>query len=293
MDKGISIINTGYYVPENVLTNDDLSKIVDTSDEWIYPRTGIKKRHICKDETLIDVAYKASLKALNNINKEDIGIIIVATMSSPYNTPSIACLLQERLGLKNDVYALSVARSLLYTSDKRYALVIGAEQLSNLIDWKDRTTCILFGDGAGAVVVEKENKLFVDYQGSEGNDKVLYGLKNDYLHMEGKEVFKFATRVLPMCIEKVLEKASLTKDDIDYFVVHQANERIIRHVYKKMKVTSAKFYLNVDEYGNTSAASIPLVLGEMNEKKLLKRGMKILCVGFGAGLTYGANLIEW
>lgn len=252
------------------------------------------------------MAYKASLKALNNINKEDIGIIIVATMSSPYNTPSIACLLQERLGLNNNVfafdlngacsgfvYALSVARSLLYTSDKRYALIIGAEQLSNLIDWKDRTTCILFGDGAGAVVVEKEKKLFCDYQGSEGNEEVLYGLKNDYLHMEGKEVFKFATRVLPMCIEKVLEKASLTKDDIDYFVVHQANERIIRHVYKKMKITSDKFYLNVDEYGNTSAASIPLVLGEMNEKKLLKRGMKILCVGFGAGLTYGANLIEW
>ncbi len=220
--------------------------------------------------------------------------------------PSIACLLQERLGLNNNVfafdlngacsgfvYALSVARSLLYTSDKRYALIIGAEQLSNLIDWKDRTTCILFGDGAGAVVVEKEKKLFCDYQGSEGNEEVLYGLKNDYLHMEGKEVFKFATRVLPMCIEKVLEKASLTKDDIDYFVVHQANERIIRHVYKKMKITSDKFYLNVDEYGNTSAASIPLVLGEMNEKKLLKRGMKILCVGFGAGLTYGANLIEW
>lgn len=306
MDKGISVIDTGYYVPGNVLTNDDLSKIVDTSDEWIYPRTGIKKRHICKDETLIDMAYKASLKALNNINKEDIGIIIVATMSSPYNTPSIACLLQERLGLNNNVfafdlngacsgfvYALSVARSLLYTSDKRYALIIGAEQLSNLIDWKDRTTCILFGDGAGAVVIEKENKLFCDYQGSEGNEEVLYGLKSDYLHMEGKEVFKFATRVLPMCIEKVLEKASLTKDDIDYFVVHQANERIIRHVYKKMKVTSDKFYLNVDEYGNTSAASIPLVLGEMNEKKLLKRGMKILCVGFGAGLTYGANLIEW
>ena len=151
----------------------------------------------------------------------------------------------------------------------------------------------MFGDGAGAVVVEKENKLFCDYQGSEGNEEVLYGLKSDYLHMEGKEVFKFATRVLPMCIEKVLEKASLTKDDIDYFVVHQANERIIRHVYKKMKITSDKFYLNVDEYGNTSAASIPLVLGEMNEKKLLKRGMKILCVGFGAGLTYGANLIEW
>ena len=162
MDKGISIIDTGYYVPENVQTNDDLSKIVDKSDEWIYPRTGNKKRHICKDETLIDMAYKASLKALNNINKEDIGIIIVATMSSPYNTPSIACLLQERLGLNNDVfafdlngacsgfvYALSVARSLLYTSDKRYALIIGAEQLSNLIDWKDRTTCILFGDGAG------------------------------------------------------------------------------------------------------------------------------------------------
>lgn len=304
--QGIKVINTGYYVPEEILTNDDLSKIVETSDEWIYPRTGIKRRHICKKEDVLDLAYKASLKAIEGIHKNDIGVIIVASMSSPYNTPSIACMMQKRLDLNSDVfafdlnaacsgfvYALSVARSLLINSDKRYALVIGAEQLSSLLDWQDRGTCILFGDGAGACVIERSNQLYIDYQGSEGNNEVLYGFKKDYLRMEGKEVFKFATRVLPLCIEKVLDKACLSLDDIDYFVVHQANKRIIRHVYKKLKVAPEKFYLNVEEYGNTSAASIPLVLGEMNEKGLLKRGMKIICVGFGAGLTYGANLIEW
>lgn len=302
--QGIKIVNTGYYVPDSILTNDDLSKMVDTSDEWIYPRTGIKKRHICKEENVLDLAYKASLKAIEGVCKEDIGAVIVATMSNPYNTPSIACMMQKRLGLSTDilafdlngacsgfVYALSVARYLV--SEKRYVLVIGAEQLSSLLDWQDRSTCILFGDGAGACLIEASEQLYIDYQGAEGNDEVLYGLKKDYLHMEGKEVFKFATRVLPMCIEKVLNQASLELDDIDYFVVHQANERIIRHVYKKLKVAPEKFYMNVSEYGNTSAASIPLVLGEMNEKGLLKRGMKIICVGFGAGLTYGANLFEW
>ena len=304
--QGIKIINTGYQVPKHQLTNDDLSQMVDTNDEWIYSRTGIKKRHICQQETLIDLAYQASLKAIEGIDREQIGIVIVATMSSIYNTPSVACLIQKRLGLNQNivafdlnaacsgfVYALSVGRALLKTQSQRYALIIGAEQLSSMIDWKDRSTCVLFGDGAGAVLIESHDQLYADYHGCEGNENVLYGLKKDYLHMEGREVFKFATKVLPLCIEKVLEKTSLTLDDIDYFIVHQANERIIRHVYKKMNIDPSKFYINVSEYGNTSAASIPLVLGEMNEKKLLKRGMKIVCVGFGAGLTYGANLIEW
>ena len=187
------------------------------------------------------------------------------------------------------VYALKVAQSLL--QEGQYGLVIGSEQLSSIIDYQDRNTCILFGDGSAATLIKKNNNIFYSYLDSAGNQDVLYA--NDYLKMKGQEVFKFAIQTIPQSIDHVLNQAKMTLEEIDYVVCHQANERIIKHVYKKYQCPQEKFYMNLQEYGNTSAASIPLALAEMNEKGLLKKGMKIILVGFGGGLTWGALLMEW
>ena len=305
--KGISIVSTGYYVPSRRVENEVFSKTLKTSDEWITSHTSIKARHFVEDETTTTLAYRAALKAIEGIDKDEIGIVIVASMTNDYLTPSTACLLQKALGLQEDIiafdlsaacsgfeYALSVTRALLYANKKRYGLIVGAECLSSILDFKDRSTCVLFGDGAGAAVVEKADKLYLDLSGARGNQEALYVSRNEqFLHMQGRDVFRFATTVILTSIERLLNEAKLSVDDIDYFVLHQANGRIISHVYKKLDCPAAKFYMNLDEYGNTSAASIPLALAEMNEKKMLKRGMKIILVGFGGGLTYGANLLEW
>lgn len=309
---GLKIISTGYYVPKKVLDNHDFEEMVDTSDEWIVSRTGIKKRHFSEGESTADLGYLAALKAIENgkINKEEIGLIVVSTMTPDHFTPNTACLIQERLGL-NDievmafdlnsacsgfVYGMSVVKALLQDMKCKYALLIGSEVLSKLIDFKDRGTCILFGDGAGAVVVQKSDNLFVAYNDAGGKHDSLYAdifAEDSYLKMNGQEVFKFASTVIPLSINKVLNEANLTIDDIDYVVCHQANYRIIANVYKKMDCDASKFYMNLEEYGNTSAASIPLALAEMDEKGLLKKGMKIILVGFGGGLSWGATLIEW
>lgn len=309
--SGLKVVSTGYYVPSKVMTNQDFEKIVETSDEWIIERTGISRRHFVETEDTVELGYLAALEAIEkgNINKNEIGLIVVATMSPDHFTPSTASLIQEKLGLNEEeimafdvnaacsgfVYGLTITNALLQTLDKKYALVIGSEVLSKLIDFEDRGTCILFGDGAGAMLVESEDRLFVCYNGSKGNKEVLYANANkeQYLKMNGREVFKFAVTAVPKSINAVLEKANLTIDDIDYVVCHQANYRIIANVYKKMKCNPEKFYMNLQEYGNTSGASIPLALAEMDEKGLLKRGMKIICVGFGGGLTWGATLLEW
>lgn len=305
--NGIRIVNTGYYVPKKRVDNNEFSKMLETSDEWITTRTGIKTRHFVDDETTTTLAYQAALKAMEGIDKQEVGIIIVASMTNDYFTPSTACLLQKELQLDEDViafdlsaacsgfeYGLSVARSLLYMNKKRYALVVGAECLSSILDFHDRTTCVLFGDGAGAAVIEKANQLYLDLTGARGNQDALYVRRDEQiLHMLGRDVFRFATSVILSSVEQLLKEAQLNVDNIDYFVLHQANGRIISHVYKKLKCQPSKFYMNLNEYGNTSAASIPLALAEMNEKKMLKRGMKIILVGFGGGLTYGANLLEW
>ena len=305
--KSIEIVKTGYYVPNKRVINDDFTKIVETSDEWITSRTGIKARHFVNEETTTDLAYQASLKALEGIDRSQIGVVIVASMTNQYYTPSTACLLQKRLGLREDLlafdlsaacsgfeYALTVARSLLLTSSKPYALVVGAETLSTLLDFTDRSTCVLFGDGAGAALVQLKEGLYYDLQGSRGNEEALYASRQEgKLRMQGREVFRFATHVIEECIMKLCDQADLSVNDIDYFVLHQANGRIISHVYKNLKIDASKFYINLDEYGNTSGASVPLALAEMNEKGMLKRGMKIMLVGFGGGLTYGANLFEW
>lgn len=304
---GVKIVSTGYYVPPRVVTNDDFAKKIDTSDEWISTRTGIKTRHFVEGEDTTDLAYKACEKALENIDKSQVGMILVASITNTYFTPSTACLLQERLGLDEDVfaldinaacsgfeYALSLARSYMHFSKKKYALVVGAETLSSIMDFTDRSTCVLFGDGAGAIVLEKADALYLDYHGAKGQFEPLYASRKEgYMRMQGREVFRFATSSIAKCIQHLTEEAHLTYDDIDYFVLHQANGRIISHVYKKLKIPSDKFYINLNRYGNTSGASVPLALAEMNEKGMLKRGMKIMLVGFGGGLAYGANLLEW
>lgn len=310
--EGLKVLSTGYYVPTKVVSNLDFEKSMDTSDAWIVERTGIKNRHFVTDETNVDIGYQAAKKAIENsgVEKEKIGIIIVATMSPDSLTPSTACLIQQKLGLNNQqvmafdisaacsgfVYALTITNSLLQTMPNTYALVIGSEVLSNIIDFKDRGTCILFGDGAGALLVKNSQQLFVSYNDSCGEKEPLYANvrgENNYLQMNGREVFKFAVKVVPLCIEKVLQQAKLSIEDIDYIVCHQANYRIISHVYKKLQYDPNKFFINLDEYGNTSGASIPLALGEMDEKNMLQPGMKVICVGFGGGLTWGATLLEW
>lgn len=311
--NGLKILSTGYYAPQQVLDNFDFEKMVETSDEWIVSRTGIKRRHITENESCVDLGYQAALKAIEKIDKNKIGLIICATMTPDYFTPSNACLIQERLGLNGQemmcfdlnaacsgfVYALTVAQSLLQNLGDKYALVIGSEEISKIIDFNDRNTCVLFGDGAGALIVSNGEGIFASYSNSAGNLDALKApaiskiSENHYLTMAGQDVFKFAVRVIPESITAVLEKSNLTLDDIAYVVCHQANYRIIKNVYKKMKSSEDKFYMNLQEYGNTSAASIPLALAEMNEKGMLKSGDKIICVGFGGGLTWGAILMEW
>lgn len=309
---GIDLVSTGRAIPGNIITNDDLSKIVDTSDEWITSRTGIKQRNFCKGEKNWNLAYEAASKAIDKagINKDEIGLLIVATFTPDYQTPSVSCVLQEKLGLPSGIvafdinaacsgflYGLKVAASLIEGQDKPYALVIGSEQISTRLDMTDRNTCVLFGDGAGAAIIKKnDNKKFIGILGSEGNVEALgcegHGSDKPYVYMDGKKVFKFAVQNITKVAKQVLEEVNLAVDDIDYVVCHQANERIIRSVQKFLDVPEEKLYINIYNYGNTSAASIPIVLDEMNEKGLLKTGTKVLCVGFGAGFTWGGVLLE-
>lgn len=310
--KGLRIVGTGYYAPNNVVTNDDLSKIVDTNDEWITTRTGIKQRHHVTTENNQDMAIAAAKMALENagIDKSELGVCICATVRADNLTPSMACMVQKKLELPGNMpcfdinaacsgfmYGVSVARGILLQSDKKYGLVIGSETLSKILDMTDRSTCILFGDGAGAAVIElTDDNNFYSVLGSKGDDVVLNIPNHDgarYVSMLGSDVFKFAVSTVPKTIFELLDMAGLTADDIDLFVCHQANMRIIESVAKKCKQSLDKFYINLHEYGNTSSASIPIALSELNEKGMLKPGMKIICVGFGGGLTWGGAYIEW
>ncbi len=309
----IKIIATGKAIPKKVVTNDDMSKIVDTSDEWISTRTGIKERHFCNREKNWELAFLAATEALNKggIEKEQIGAVIVGTGTPDYFMPSTACILQEKLGLPSDIpafdinaacsgfiYALRVAGSLLQDEERPYALVVGSEQLSTRADMTDRTTCVLFGDGAGAVVIKRNpEKKFFGVWGTEGNLEALgcpsHIIGNPYIYMDGQTVFRFATQYMTKAVKTVLEKAELTVDDIDYVVCHQANERIIEFVRKQFKAPEEKFFKNIHKYGNTSAASIPIALTEMDEQGMLLAGKKVIIVGFGAGFTWGSMLLEF
>ncbi len=312
----IKIIASAYAQASKVVTNEDMSQIVDTSDEWIYTRTGIKQRRYVQEEGTTDLAVEAASKAILDgcIDTSKITHIVVASMSADHIMPSCACLVQERLGLNNQetmafdinaacsgfVYALQIASSML--KEGAYALVIGAEVLSKLIDFKDRNTCVLFGDGAGAVIVEKRSTYAnaYHYGRSIGDAKgVLLNTGIDketrqvgYLQMDGREVFRFAIQVMEEAIVKVCEQANIDVKEVDMIIPHQANVRIIARVSKKMDIPMEKFYTNVEEFGNTSAASVAIAYAQAHEKGLLQKGMKVVLVGFGGGFTHGATLIE-
>lgn len=310
---GLRIVGTGHYVPAKVVTNDDLSKLVDTNDEWISTRTGIKRRHFIENERNQDMACSAARMAIENagIDKNEIGVCIVATIRPDNMTPSVACMVQKTLELSHDIpcfdinaacsgfmYGMQIARGMLLQSTRKYGLIIGSETLSKVLDMTDRGTCILFGDGAGAAIVELSDcHRYFSVLGTQGDDEVLHCPNGDnisrFVNMKGSDVFKFAVSTVPRTIFELLDMAGVTADEIDLFVCHQANRRIIESVAKKCKQSMDKFYINLDEYGNTSSASIPIALSEMNQKGMFNPGMKIICVGFGGGLTWGGAYLEW
>lgn len=316
------IKGTGSYVPEKVLTNDDLSKIVETNDEWISTRTGIKERHIVTDEYTIDLAEKASLKAMEDagVQPEEIDLVIVATVTPDNAFPGVGQLLQKRLGLREvmtfDVnaacsgflYAFNIADKMIKSGAYNTALVVGAETLTRLTDWSDRNTCVLFGDAAGAMVVGKSesNKIKDVICGSKSDDEGMLICNNvdikdpyvnavseqDHIHMNGREVFKFATRIMPQTIRDLMDRNSISLEDLNYIVAHQANERIIDKAARDLKYPMDKMFLNIHKYGNTSAASVPLAIDEAIKEGKLKKGDLFATVAFGGGFTWGGALIE-
>lgn len=317
------IIGTGSFVPDNIVDNNYLTTIVDTSDDWIVSRTGIKQRRITKnDEGTVIFATNASKIAIENANikPKDIDLIIVATTSPDHFVPSVACEVQGLLGAVNAtcfdmsaacsgfLFALNTANAYINMGMANTALVIGAETLSKIMNWTDRNTCVLFGDGAGAVILKKSEKGIVDtITGSDGTRKDVLTckardvdnifIKNnkniEYIQMNGQEVFKFAVRIVPECINKLIQKTNININDIKYFVLHQANERILKAVAKRLNIDIDLFPMNLDKYGNTSGASIPILLDELNKAGKLNENDKIIISGFGGGLTWGATLIEW
>ena len=327
---GLKIIGTGSYAPERILTNKDLEKMVDTSDEWIRTRTGIEERHIASEnESASDMAYEASLKALEmaNIQADEIDLIIVATVSPDHPFPSTACVLQRKLGVpatamcfdmqaacSGFLYAIDLANSLIKAhSQRKKALIIGVEKISALTDWEDRNTCILFGDGAGAVIVDAtandDSDLIATKLASDGTYtdilKVPAGgsalpLSEDtkekrlqYIRMEGQEVFKLAVTSMVNSCKEVLEEAGISSSDLRWLIPHQANKRIIHAVGKRLSLTEENVYINVQKYGNTSAASIGIALDELVREGKIERGEYLLLTAFGAGLTWGATLLRW
>ena len=325
--QSIGIKGMGYYVPENVFTNFDFEKIIDTSDEWIRTRTGIiERRFASKDQATSDLATEASLKAIKNakINKEDVDMIILATTTADYIAQGAACIVQNKLGLKKIpcfdlnaactgfIYGLEVAYSLVKSDLYKNILVIGAETLSRIVDMQNRNTCVLFGDGAAAAIVGEVEKGygFLGFSiGAEGEDNMILKVpaggskkpnneetiknRENFVIMKGQDVFKFAVSTLPKVTSDALEKAKLKVNDLSMVFPHQANLRIIESAAKRMKFPLEKFYMNLSRYGNTSSASVGIALGEAIEKGLVKKGDNIALTGFGGGLTYGSTIIKW
>ncbi len=313
--NGIKLRGTGRAVPAEIVTNDDLARQIDTSDEWITSRTGIRQRYRCVSETHTELCVRAAKAALERagVSTAEIGACIVATVTPDTIVPSAACMLQRELGLPEDtpcfdlnaactgfLYALHTMECLLNASPRKFGLVVGAEALSRVVDWTDRSTCILFGDGAGAAVVEcREGWPSIGaVLGSRGDDELLRlpGLgtsETNFLSMEGTKVFKFAVEAVPACIDAVLNKAGMTVDDVDFFVFHQANARIIDLAVRKYRIPTEKYYKNICDYGNTAAASVPLVLSELEEQGRIGPGSRMLVVAFGGGLTWGGAMIEF
>ena len=322
------LVGLGSYAPERVVTNEDLCEIVDTSDQWIVTRTGIRERRFAKDsEFTSDMATEASRRAIETagIGPEDIDLLVVATITPDMAFPSTACLTQAKLGLgkvcsfdveaacSGFLYALDVADALVRARDYRYALVIGSEKLSTIMDWEDRSTCVLFGDGAGAVIVGKGSgaggELMGFFSEADGSNPSLLcqpgggsaqpasedSLQNrqHFLKMNGREIFKVAVRLMERAARKLLEKHGLTPGDIACVIPHQANARIVESLAQRLELPIDRFFCNLDRYGNTSAASIPIALKEACEEWDFNNGDYILMVSFGAGLTWSSGLIRW
>ena len=313
--NGFQLLATGGALPGRTVTNDDLSRMVDTSDDWITSRTGIRTRHWCTEgESAATLAIAAAKQALarSGLAPADIACCICATLSAPDATPSVACQVQAALGLPETcpaldinaacsgfLYGTAVARGLLATLGGQYALVIGTEALSRLMDPADRSTCVLFGDGAGAAIFElaADPTPFAVMLGARGDAAIHAGgpsrAGSAPITMDGRAVFRFAVDALPKCLHAVLDETQLTLDDLSWVVCHQANSRIIDHCVKALQADPAKFYKNMDRHGNTSAASIPVALNELAESGQLQPGQLLACIGFGGGLTWGGAIFQY
>ena len=304
------ICGTGAYIPEKILDNEALSKLVDTSDEWIRSRTGIRRRHIAGEkETVAFMAGEAAKAALQNakLNGSAVELILAATMSAEEAMPGVAARVQQTIGAKGAasfdinsactgfLAALNTAQTYIEAGIYKTVLVVGAEKLSSLVDWNDRNSCILFGDGAGAVVLKADPEgLYVQVSHSEGEKgQALTAPKNGFLQMDGRAVFEFAVSRVPEVIREVLKKAGIEKEEVDFYLLHQANRRIISAAVKRLGLEEERFPMNMEEYGNTSAASIPILLYEENRREKLKKDSLLVLSGFGGGLTYGASLLRW
>lgn len=325
--RRVAIVGTGSYAPEKILTNADISKMVDTNDEWIKTRTGIKERRIIgKDEATSDIATKAAIRALDSagIEPSEIDLIIVATVTPDFLFPATACIVQYNIGAKNAaafdleaacsgfIYSLSIGNSFITAGVYDNILIIGAEVFYNFLDWEDRTTCVLFGNGAGAAILRptlKENCIIANYLGADGSGKDTVKIpaggsrlpasqetvieKLHYIKMRGNEIFKFAVREMSNSVITVLKQCDVSPGEIDWLIPHQANIRIIRAVAKRLSLPMEKVIVNIDRYGNTSAASIPIALDEAVRDGKIKDGDTIAMVAFGGGLTWAASVVKW
>jgi len=308
----VGILGTGHYIPTKLVTNKDMEKIVDTNDEWIRTRTGIEERRLAEDDiNTSDMGYYASLGALEeaNIDPTEIDMILVATVTPDTAFPSVACMIQDRLGATNAaamdisaacsgfMYGIITAKQFIETKAYKKILVVGAEKLSKITNWEDRSTCVLLGDGAGAAVVGEvsEGKGILSFElGSNGaGGKDLYQDENDLLVMNGREVFKFAVRQMPESTVNVINELGLSKDDVDYLVPHQANIRIMEAARERLGISEEKMATTIKKYGNNSAASIPMALSEAVKEGKIKDNDLIVLVGFGGGLTWGAVAMRW
>ena len=315
------IIGTGSYVPDNVVTNDDMAKIVETSDEWISKRVGIKERRVSVNDTTLDMGEKAAKAALENagISAEEIDLIIGATISSDAACPSLACMVQNRLGVSGCVafdvsaacsgfiFAVETAMGYIERKRAKKVLIVCSERMSKLLDWSDRSTCVIFGDGAAAVVLDAcEDGYYDSVIYAKGGSDVInipardgcspfYKVEQEkpYLFMNGQATFKFAVNSISHDVKELFDKTGLGNDDIAYVIPHQANKRIIDFASPKTGVDLDKWYVNIERFGNVSGASIPIALDEMNRKGMLKSGDKILLTAFGGGLSSGAIIFDW
>lgn len=314
-----SILGTGMYVPERVVTNDELAGLVDTSDEWIMKRVGVRQRHVCTDQTAADLAYHAAVRALENsgCQPDELDLILAATVSGETVSPSVSCLVQQRLGAacmafdlnaacSAFLFLLDVAAGYFARGKAKKVLVIGAERMSRIVDWTDRSTCVIFGDGAGAAVLGEGDDYLCSTFTVQGGEEVIkipqfagkspfYQKEPDapYIFMNGQETFKYAVKSICQDVPALLRELGLTADDLAYIIPHQANKRIIDFASRQCGIPKEKFYLNIDRFGNTSSASVPMALDELNRSGKLHQGDRLLLTAFGGGLAHASCIIRW